>query len=802
MKKIAITLMFTALMLSSCVREELMDTGGNIPEGEPALVSLKMDMAMMGSGAKSRTMAPEQENKIENLRVMIFDNKDNIVTNSSYADSPGTSINIKTYSGNNHKIYIVANALPAQDERLAKVNRLDRLKDELTTPLELGFGMNEDKPLIMTGQVEGVNVHPGTGNTLTKPVKLDFLAAKLTLIVKDATTDPNQKVTLLGWDVVDVPQKIRIFPNSTDYPLDVDKQEDWLSTSGYYPFEEGDDDRTGKMEVYLPENRRGGRVARALPSDSNLRYPGMDIDDQNDKGKTWYAPKRATHIVIYAMHKNANETKQVTAYIYLGEDNHSDYNLERGNHYTFTVTVKGLNDIRVDTNVDYIVSDFRIEHGVDLSMDSHPDYRPIRIHAPAGNATMEVLDESGRGYDDPGYNPPAWVKVSPLNLMSHQVKQSAPNDYWQQDAGNPGSFVRAKYIPHKSYRDENTSDYNVEWWSEAISRSDGGAGQEDDDVMKFADATHRMCYAITDIEFSDENHTDSRMLYIYADEFLNSGGSREAKIKFRFYKKGGNPNAQEEQTFTIRQEGYIPVFNEGVADAGLARLNEDGTPSGGTPKRFVIERVEESGLELDPSIPAHLQMNRLMQWGFSDIQLYMSADKYRNGYFLTANAVYNDVVRSNNEPTNFGQTRDSYRQMYDHGGGMTDKDPIPNYEGTTVGPYYYPTPANHKIYDPINNTSAARYCHEKNRDLNGDGIIDASETKWYLPSQSELQMIWIAGLQNCLNNLPYYYYWTVTEDGTLSRIFGNDKYANPPEVGVFNGTNRYNMSAVRCIRGL
>ena len=56
MKKIAITLMFTALMLSSCVREELMDTGGNIPEGEPALVSLKMDMAMMGSGAKSLSL--------------------------------------------------------------------------------------------------------------------------------------------------------------------------------------------------------------------------------------------------------------------------------------------------------------------------------------------------------------------------------------------------------------------------------------------------------------------------------------------------------------------------------------------------------------------------------------------------------------------------------------------------------------------------------------------------------------------------------------------------------------------------
>lgn len=785
--------MFTALMLSSCVREELMDTGGNIPEGEPALVSLKMDMAMMGSGAKSRTMTPEQENKIENLRVMIFDNKDNIVTNSSYADSPGTSINIKTYSGNNHKIYIVANALPAQDERLAKVKRLDRLKDELTTPLELGFGMNEDKPLIMTGQVEGVNVHPGTGNTLTKPVKLDFLAAKLTLTVKDATPDPDQKVTLLGWDIVDVPQKIRIFPNSTDYPLNVDNQEDWLFTSGYYPFEEGEDEKTGKMEVYLPENRRGGRVARALPSDGKLQYIGMDIDDRNSMGKTWYAPKRATHIVIYAMHKNAGETKQVTAYIYLGEDNHSDYNLERGNHYTFTVTVKGLNQIQIDTNVDYTVGDFRVEHGTNLDMDAHPDFRPMRIHAPAGKATMEVLDENGRGHDEVGYNPPTWVKISPLNLMYHQVRQSAPNDYWQQDAGSVGSFVRAKYIPHKSYRDAHPADGNASWWSEAINRPDGGNGQEDDVAMAFANATYRMCYAITDIGFTDESAVTNKTLCVYADEFLSNGGSREAKIRIRFYKEGGNPDVPEEKIFTVTQQGYLSLFDESNPDAGLQRLNEDGTPSGGGPKKFVFESVEEAYLVMNPGIDPSVQMTMIMQWGFYRILLYNKADKYRNGYFLTANAVYTDVIRENNEPAGFGRTNTSYRPMYGNnktgGSGV-----IPAYEGTTAGPYYYPK-ATDVIYHPIYKSSAARYCHEKNRDLNGDGIIDQSETHWYLLSQHQLQMAWIAGLQDSFDTIGY---WSATEDYTttswaMSFVSGYTEYYT---------TSKTTIGNVRCVRDL
>ena len=757
MKKIAITLL-TVVMFSSCVKEKLLDNGGSVEEGNPALVSLKIDMAAMGGAPKTRAMTPEQEKKIENLRVLIFNSEGNIVTNKKYTGDPGTSLDIKTYSGNNRKIYIVANTVQAQDDRLAQVSTIDALQAEITTPEELDFGLGGTKSLMMTGKLEGVNIQPGTGNTLTTPIQLHFFSAKLTLIVRDATV-PDEQVTLLGWDIVDVPQKIYIFPNRADHPLDVNNNDNWLSTSANYPFETGADAKEGKVELYLPENRRGGRVSRSLPDNSDDRYPGMAFGDNDDRGKRWFAPKRATHIVIQAMHKTADETKQVTAYIYLGADSHSNYNLERGNHYTFTVTVNGLRDIRIDTNVDYVVGDFRVDHGTNLAMDSHPDFRPMRIHAPGGKVTMEVLDASGKGHDEIGYAPPSWVKISPLNLMYHQVKQPAPNDYWQQDAGSAGSFVRAKYIPHKSYRNANPTSANASWWTEAINRPDGGNGQTDDDVMAFADATHRMCYAITDIGFTGESAVTNKTLCVYADEFFNEGGIREAKIRFRFYKEGGNSDAPEEKIFTVTQQGYLALFDESKPDAGLQRLNEDGTPSGGGPKKFVFESIEEVTLSMNPGIDPKVQMTMTMQWGFTNISLYNGADKHRNGYFLTANAVYNDVTRVNNEPTGFGETSTSYRPMYgnNQSGG---KGVIPNYRGTTVGPYYQPK-ATDVIYHPIYKSSAARYCHEKNRDLNGDGVIDASETKWYLPSQQELQMAWIAGLQGSFNANTY---WSATGD--------------------------------------
>lgn len=790
MKKIGTILLLSILLFSSCVKEEP-DYGGNAPEGKPALVSLKIDMAAMGSAAKTRAMTPEQEQKIENLRVLIFNSEGHIVTNKKYTGNPGTSLDIETMSGKNCKIYIVANTVQAQDDRLATVGSLSALQAAMTTPEELGFGVGGTKSLTMTGKLEGVNIQPGTGNTLASPIQLHFFSAKLTLIVRDAT-GPDEKVTLLGWDIVDVPQKIHIFPNAADHPLDVNNNDDWLSTSASYPFEAGDDDKTGKIELYLPENRRGGRVNRALPDNSADRYPGMAFGDKKDKGKKWYAPKRAMHIVIYAMHKTADGTRQVTAYIYLGGNNHSDYNLERGNHYTFTVTVTGLNNIRVDTNVDYVVGDFRIDHGTNLNMDAHPDYRPMRIHATAGKVTMEVLDAGGRGHDEVGYAPPTWVKISPLNLMYHQVKQSAPNDYWQQQAGEPGSFVRAKYIPHRSYRKANQTISNTTWWTEAINRSDGGKGQFNDDVMKFADATYRMCYAITDIGFADEGNVTTKTLCVYADEFLSEGGSREVKIRFRFYKEEGNPAAPEERIFTLTQQGYLALFDERNPNAGLQRLNEDGTPSGGTKKQFVFESVEEVTLSMNPGIDPSVQMTMTMQWGLNSALLYNNADKNRNGYFLTANAVYKDVTRRDNEPVGFGKTNASYRPMY--GNGKTGGNGvIPDYTGTTVGPYYQPKATDH-IYHPIYKSSAARYCHEKNRDLNGDGIIDASETKWYLPSQQELQMAWIAGLQE---SFSAFHFWSATESNATS-CWG---------VGFGSGSTYYyhyknSGNRVRCVREL
>ncbi|MEG2856815.1 DUF4906 domain-containing protein [Bacteroides sp.] len=747
--KTIILLLSLTLLVVSCVKEDIY-VAGSVSEGDQALVSLNMSMAQMGSKTLTRALTPEQETKINDLRVMIFNGAGRIVTNKKFVGNLGTSIQIDTYSGNNCKIYVVANVGDAGDQQLAAATTVDDVIGAMTTATGLGFGLNSTKPLLMTGSVESVNIQPGS-SSISDPIQLHFLAAKVTLNVIDKT-GPEEMVTILGWDVVDVPKNSYVFPHTVDAnpsPETNNSDDLWLTTTSSSPFETTDiPNKSAQQVVYLLENRRGGRTNRNLPDDPNRRYPGMAFTDTDHKGKAWYAPKRATAIVIYAMHKTPTETKQVKAYIYIGTNNHGNYDIERGTHYEFTATVNGFNDINIDSSVDYPVGNFKVDYGTNLIMDAHPDFRPMRIHAPQGMATIEILDGAGRSCKDPGFNA-AWLKISPLNLMYHQVKQSAPNSEWQQQAGTVGSFVRGKYIPHKAVRD-------------ALSAKGGWnavpTGFDDDDVMSFSDATYRMCYKIEKIPFTEASAVTNKTLCVYADEFLSSGGTRVAKVKVTFLKEGDKPENAETRTFDVSQNGYLTIYDESNPEAGLDVLNQDGTPSG-RKKKFIIEQYEEVEMIMNPGIPPNVQMTYSMQWGFYGLSLYNNDDKYRNGYLLTANAVYTDVSRISNQPTGFGINTNSYRDMY---GGASSSRPIQNYSVATAPPYYYPAPTD-VIYHPIYKSSAARYCHEKNRDINGDGYIDASETHWYLPSQHELQMIWITGMQGTFGSGLY---WSATEDAS------------------------------------
>lgn len=808
MKKIIILYFLGALLLSGCMRDEFDTT--RVEEGIAARVSLRVllpDMDGAVSAGNTRTSANTRavdaavENRLDSLRVLVFNSSGQIVTNRKYtAQSDGSlsSLQIDTWSGNNLTFCFVANSRDDLDNRLAVVTSYNDLREFMVTASSLNFGLSDTEALIMTAIVENVNVQPGS-DTISDPIQLQFLAAKLTLTVTDATPD-RHAVTILGWDVQDVPARSYLFPDSKDAnPAPeggADKEEYWLTTASDYPFEVVRN-KSASQTLYLFENRRGERVARSLPGNPDERYPDMALDDTDHRGKAWFKPQRATAVVINAIHRAGTQSELIKAYIYLGNDNHSDYNIIRGNHYTFNITVYGINDIKIDTNVDSKAGDFFVDYSDNLRMDAHPDFRVLRMHAAGGTGTMEILDSQGRTYGDPSFDA-TWLKISPLNLMYHKVKQSSsPANDWQQASNPESKLVRPKYIPHKSVREKLTQQ-GIDGWN-AIP-----AGKEDDNEMSFADATYRMCYKITDLPFGNSSTVTNQTLYVYADDFPVRDGHRTATVRFSFYKDGGNPGQPEVRNFVISQDGYLSFYTDDNHQyAGLYILNQDGTSSD-VKQRMVLERYPEYRMTMNPGIDPSVQNINSMQWGFAYQKIYVSNnfDKFRNGRFVTTESVYKDLTRVDNEPGNFGVNPDSYRRMFGNGlnGNLAA---IPAYNGRTSGaPYYLPEPTAN-IYHPIYKTSAARYCHEKNRDLNGNGILEPSEIHWYMPSQNELLLMAIS--------LPQSEYQFAGNNALMSSTELEERYMSHVTVSMkdsypFAYSNRQfkesQTFAVRCCRVL
>lgn len=111
-------------------------------------------------------------------------------------------------------------------------------------------------------------------------------------------------------------------------------------------------------------------------------------------------------------------------------------------------------------------------------------------------------------------------------------------------------------------------------------------------------------------------------------------------------------------------------------------------------------------------------------------------------------------------------------------------------------------------YDPVYNTFAADYCMRKNRDEDGNGIIEGNEIKWYLPTPVQLMQIslWRSAFNYSFNisYVPFITpYWSTNEvdASTALALDFSAQQANvfTSDVTAFDKTTRY---PVRCVRDI
>lgn len=616
---------------------------------------------------------------ITSLYFLIFGPDGNVQTRErvTYTES---RVRLKTCSGRN-RIAVVANADAELTSRLAAVGNSAQFDEVQATAR--GTAMPDDG-LLMFGEAQA-DLHPDRTNNVEIP--LSFVGAKITFRI-NSNLPYGESITINSCTAVNLPSGSFLAGRETDAdPKTTLSPQPVLFTKNSGKQYSGD--------LYLFENRRGRRPL------AEGEAPAQAI-----LNKRLYAPEGASCLIVSATHHHSGGSGTFDIFLYFGQDNATDYTVNRAEHHTYTVTVNGFNQVNIDSNIDYEANTFTVTYGDNLRMDSHPDFRPMRVGASSGRVAIDVTDAEGRSYSDPGFSA-GWLRLSPIDLMKHQVRQSDPEIARWQQAGDLKSFVRGRYIPHRRWREQ----LGTPVWNDLPGAS------EDDDEMAFDRATRRMCYRLTGLEFGGQRTSQDFFVYADANE---SNEERYARITVTRYPASGS-EAPQTQSFNISQDAPLYI----------------GTSADG--HRLYVESYEEASTNLYPGAPEQLRATK-MQWGYNYQELYSGADKYTDGAFLTVNSVYR-IQRAGDGSYSW---RDApYREKYS---SFVDTKIIEPYNNRLSDPVYaYPDyTVWERIYSPVYGSSAARHCHEKNRDLNGDGIIDESETVWYMPSIQELQQIWLA----------------------------------------------------------
>lgn len=198
---------------------------------------------------------------------------------------------------------------------------------------------------------------------------------------------------------------------------------------------------------------------------------------------------------------------------------------------------------------------------------------------------------------------------------------------------------------------------------------------------------------------------ETQFVYLYADEFLIESGTRTALVRVQFQPQDGT--APFTTDLTITQRGIQLAGN-----VGLRTINPSTNKITSNQYKLGYDLINEEALSITPGNQANERTMQMQFGSFNNTQIIaLDNNGRRNGYENTIRLVF---INSNT-------LRDPY--------GRSGNSPI-----------------SYADWDPIYNTSAARYCFEKNRDLNGDGQIMGSEIKWYLPSIEEQSLIAVGNM--------------------------------------------------------
>lgn len=422
MKLIYVWLLGLVAILTACADEEIVN-GYNIKEGVPVTVNLKFNVAASAVESRSAQDATV-ENNVQRLFVIAFKRNGEISGKNylSAVNSSTGSVTLDMYSGTGQQIFAVANPNSGVGtlsyEQLDAVTNLDDFKNlysQLRTDKDETVSLSVERmAFLMCGQLEDIAVDAKGNlvNAASSTIHLKRVDARITFNVGVDGSEKgytNMTFTPKYYRVENIPQGTYLVPR---------ENEDYAETmiTGYasmqaagkeYYFDEAkreNDDRS-YFEFYLLENRRQPtkRITNEEKEYSKvqnlyaLREKRAKTENKVDETKPGqeyvpgdfvFAPENSTYVTIRGtlsfQHGTDFYNADVTYTVHLGstgsdpdsEELVNNYDVCRNTHYTYNVTITGVESMRVE-----VVSDKEERPGVEgdvikaggevVDLDSH-----------------------------------------------------------------------------------------------------------------------------------------------------------------------------------------------------------------------------------------------------------------------------------------------------------------------------------------------------------------------------------------------------------------------------------------------
>ena len=423
------TLLCAALLCGSCIRETLERTGHSLdgeitdcviafgsPQGASIDVGTKAELGIM------------RESNVFNVYLMIFDGNasgskkiyghyfDGHNLNTTEESNYWTVVNMskKTDTATNGTLHmkvpkasgctIVAianmnpNDLDVSAGLLSTIQTFGELQGVVATQVRSEVAANSGF-FLMTGQVDGVNIEGDAedeDDISNKSLVLKRLYAKVTFNVRVAKNpDPSKNYSEVRafnpytWQVVNVPTCAYLLPGAVDA---ADTPEEFFSTeeqgfetetitkdsNDYY------NDGTTKVSIhsftfYMMENRHEPADGISTYADREKQTKPVSYTQGNffQNGNYVYADPRSAYVVITGKivmgtsasgNENATLDADVRYVIHLGNfsANLADFNINRNYNYVYNISIGGAEDIKAE------VEAFSTPHDGDYLYEPEP----------------------------------------------------------------------------------------------------------------------------------------------------------------------------------------------------------------------------------------------------------------------------------------------------------------------------------------------------------------------------------------------------------------------------------------------